>query len=179
MRLQQLITGLVFSLISVSVMAGEARHYWGISNESYAFSEITGLTYKYGYDFSNTWGMEIQYGEATLGNSTLITDFKSYTSLLLRANQHYEKVTLFAVLGYAAADMTLNFASSENSYTGASYGIGMDLWGTKQTAITVAWMRHVAVDSTLDVVAQQVNAIDSVTLGITHHFDFAKSTPRY
>ncbi|MDH5393505.1 MAG: porin family protein [Gammaproteobacteria bacterium] len=177
MRLQQMIIGMIL-LMSLGVLhAGEARHYFGISNETYSIDGLDGISYRYGYDFGNVMSFEVDYSQTEFAApTTTIASLDSITNLMLQFNRRYESVNIYLALGYGTSVMTQVGVPYRSGFNGPAYGAGIELYGSKNTAITFSWLRRLASEE--DPVIPQAE-IDSVRVGIVHHFDFSKTSSRY
>lgn len=176
MRLQRLILGLMLMLPTGLLQAdedGEARHYVGINSESFSKPDVSGMSIKYGYDFGNTFSMELQYGNSGTISTGAVLEIDSFYSLFFRGNKRYGNLTLFALVG--GSSVTFNTTTVlGDEYSGGAYGVGIDMFGSKNTAITLSWMRHVDLDETAP-----LQEVDALTLGLTHHFDISNTVARY
>ncbi|MDH5518335.1 MAG: porin family protein [Gammaproteobacteria bacterium] len=177
MRLQQMIVGMML-LISFGIsQAGEARHYFGISNESYDIEGLSAISYRYGYDVGNVVSFEIDYSQTDFAAPTsTISTLDSATNLMLNFNHRYESVNIYLALGYGSVAMTQPGLIYRDGFNGPAYGVGIELYGSKDTAISFSWLRRLA--SQEDPAIPQAE-VDSVRVGIVHHFDFANTISRY
>ena len=179
MRLQQMIIGMMLLLSFGVSQAGEARHYFGISNESYSITGLDGVSYRYGYDFSNMLSMEIDYSQTDLAAPTTeVLTVDSITNLMFHFNKRYESINVYFALGYGSAAMTQAGNSVKEAYNGASYGVGLELYGSKNTAVSFSWLRRIEATDDPNF-TPPVTKIDVVQIGIVHHFDFGKAVSRY
>ena len=114
----------------------------------------------------------------------------------VRLNLRYEKVTWYAMAGVSTVqvngdyDITNGAASItgtlgnffnltglaatgtfDDSITGSAYGGGMEFYGTRNTAITLSWIRYFD-DS-------DAGALTVASLGFVHHFDWPRTASRY
>lgn len=175
MRLPQMITGMMLLLSFGVSQAEEARHYFGISNESYSFTGLDAVSYRYGYDFSNLVSLEIDYSDTDLAEptSTILT-VDSVLNVMLHFNRRYESINTYFAIGGAQASMTQAAPAGEDTFTGLSYGLGIELYGSKNTAISFQWLRRIIFEDDAS-----ESELDALQIGIIHHFDFAKPSSRY
>lgn len=175
MRLQQMIIGMMLLLSFGVSQAEEARHYIAVSNESYSFTGLDALSYRYGYDFTNMISAEINHSVTNLESPTAtILSVDSITNLMFHFNRRYESITTYFAVGYANATMTQAAPANLALFSGLSYGLGIELYGSKDTAISFAWMRRIVFET-----GSSEKELDSVQIGLLHHFEFAKSVTRY
>lgn len=174
MKLPQLILGML--LLSIGqAQANEARHYFAVANESYSTSGLSALSYRYGYDFSNLLTVEVDHSVTDLTAATGgLQTIDSVTNIMLHFNQRYESINTYFAIGYAQAEMTQTTPAGESSFGGYSYGVGIELYGSKNTAVTFSWMKRIVMDS-----ANSVEELTSTQVGLIHHFDWGKTVSRY
>jgi len=175
MRLQQMIIGMVLILSFGVSQAGETRHYFAVSNESYSIGELEAISYRYGYDFSNLISVELDYSVTDLSEPTAtVLTVDSVASVMLHLNRRYESINTYLAIGGSLATMTMAAPAGEESFSGLAYGVGIELYGSKNTAISFQWLRRIIFDDTAS-----ESELDAVQIGIIHHFDFGKSHNRY
>jgi len=175
MRLQQMIIGMVLLLSFGVSQAGETRHYFAVSNESYSVSELGGISYRYGYDFSNLISVELDYSVSDLSEATAtVLTADSIASVMLHLNRRYESINTYFAIGGSLATMTMAAPAGDDSFSGLAYGVGIELYGSKNTAISFQWLRRIVFDDTAS-----ESELDAVQIGIIHHFDFSKPHSRY
>jgi Outer membrane protein beta-barrel domain len=175
MRIQQMITGMMLLLSFGVSQADEARHFMGFSAVNYSDNDdVTANRYQYGYDFSNLLSLEVNYDDTDLP-SALATEIKINTlaSVMLRFNRRYESINTYFMLGASHRAVTDLATSEKEAITGTSYGVGIELYGSKNTAITFSWSKS---EYKKDGVTTE---LDATTIGLVHHFDFAKPSGRY
>ena len=170
MRIQQLIIGMALFLSLTVAKADDTRHFMGFSTVSFSDSSISSNAYQYGYDFSNLISVEVNVHtpDVTAG-STLSVD--SLASLMLRLNHRYESINTYFVIG--ASNINFTDATTDNSVTGLSYGVGIELYGSKNTAITFSYTTSEYEEGTT------IPDLSTTSIGLVHHFDFGKSSSRY
>lgn len=175
MRIQQMIIGMMLLLsLGVSQAEGEARHYMGIYNDSYSGEEMSGQSYQYGYDFSNLLSMELNYSAPDVtGTTATVLPVDSVGSLMFHFNRRYESITAYFMVGASYIALAASSPFTDELYTGVAYGVGIELYGSKNTAISFTWA---TTEYDLDGFTTDV---DVTRVGLIHHFDFAKSSSRY
>ncbi|MDH5424469.1 MAG: porin family protein [Gammaproteobacteria bacterium] len=174
MRIQQMIIGMMLLLsLGLAQAEGEARHFMGIYSDSYSNDELNANSYQYGYDFSNLISLELNYSAPTVADtSTTLTTVDSLYSLMMRFNKRYESINTYFMIGGSGIAFT-NATAVDESYTGVSYGLGIELYGSRNTAISFTWM------TTEFDEASTIPDLSVTRVGLIHHFDFAKSVGRY
>lgn len=144
---------------------------------------VNGYTFQLGIDVSEYLALEGHVGmtnevEQNLTNGTDYINTKervSYASIIARGNLRFERTTLFGFVGmtYATENGSIDYsiggtpgsADIDEAESSATYGIGVDLYGNKTTAITLKAVRvYKAKDDTQ-------NDIDATMLGITHYIN--------
>jgi len=174
MRLQQMIIGMVLILSFGVSQAGEARHFLGIYNDSYSDDDMSANSYQYGYDFSNLMSLEFNYSAPDVtGDTADVLSVNSLSSLMMRFNYRYESINTYFMVGAAFIDYSVISPASDETETGVSYGVGIELYGSKNTAISFTW-------STSEFEKDgSVAELDTTKIGLIHHFDFGKTYKRY
>lgn len=174
MRLQQMIIGMVLLLSFGVSQADEARHFMGIYSDSYSDDEMSGTSYQYGYDFSNFISLEFNYSAPDVtGDTASVLTVNSLSSVMMRFNHRYESINTYFMVGAALLDYSVVSPASDESETGVSYGVGIELYGSKNTAISFTWTTS---EFEKD---GSVAELDTTRIGLIHHFDFAKTHQRY
>jgi hypothetical protein len=147
---------------------------------------IIGGMFKIGYDFNKVFALEANLGATTTKSYTLVDDqgqeIGDYkvrarnAGVYARVNWRLVNVTLYGLLGVDYYQMIqdinvtgpLGFSDTAKlDKTGLSYGVGVDLFGGSQTALSLNWMQLINEDFYGDGEKTQVNAI---YLGITYYF---------
>jgi len=173
MRLQQMIIGMVLLLSFGVSQAGETRHFFGIYSDDYSDSDLSGESFQYGYDFSNLLSLEVNYSTPDSLDADVKVD--SVSSLMVRFNQRYESINTYFMVGVSQFVTTDLIAPVEKeSLEGVSYGFGLELYGSKNTAISFTWSKN-----EYDTDAGGKVDVDITRIGLIHHFDFGKSHGRY
>lgn len=174
MRIQQMIIGMMLLLSFGVSQAEEARHFMGFSTVSYSDGDVSANRYQYGYDFSNLVSIEVNYDDTDVeGTTATVLEIDTLASIMLRFNRRYESINTYFMLGASQLSITDLSTTQEESFSGLSYGVGIELYGSKNTAITFTWTRSEYEDG------GTVEEMDATTIGLVHHFDFAKASSRY
>jgi len=174
MRIQQMIIGMMLLLSFGVAQAGEARHFMGIYDDSYSDSEMSGNSYQYGYDFSNLISLEVNYSSPDVtGTTASAITMDSLSSVMLRFNNRYESINAYFMIGAAHVIYSTLSPAAEVAETGLSYGVGIELYGSKNTAISFTWTT-----SEFET-GSQVAELDTTRVGLIHHFDFSQKVSRY
>ncbi|MCK5334583.1 MAG: hypothetical protein KAQ67_00395 [Gammaproteobacteria bacterium] len=176
MRIQQMIIGMML-LLSFGVSQadeGEARHFMGISSVSYSDDEMSGNSYQYGYDFSNLISIEMNVSTPdVVGTTATLLTVDTLASIMLRFNKRYESINTYFMIGASYLAFTTVLPVVESDYTGLSYGVGIELYGSKNTAITFTYTKSEYEEGT------SIADLTTTSVGLVHHFDFAKPRSRY
>lgn len=179
-----LLAVVLVSTISTRLSAAEASHFYiGINATGYTFDiKNSGTTYGsnsgaalgLGYDLNNILAIEANYispGVFTrTGGSDENIDYGA--SLLGRANLRFQKTTVFFLGG--ATKLGVTNASYDD--TGLAYGMGIDFYGLKNTALTLKYVNYFDSETT---VGSNAVKLDGISLGFTHYFDTPRFSSRY
>lgn len=172
MRIQQLIIGMALFLSLGAAKADETRHFMGFSTVSFSDANISSNAYQYGYDFSNLISVEVNLHTPEISGAAAATlNVDLLASVMLRLNHRYESINTYFVIG--ASNINFTDATTDNNVTGLSYGVGIELYGSKNTAITFSYTVSEYEEGT------SVPELKTTSVGLVHHFDFGKSTSRY
>jgi hypothetical protein len=144
---------------------------------------LNGGAVKIGYDIARFFAIEGHLG-ATIpedyyrfnNQGRIIGDYSvrsEHAALYARGNWRLRNVILYGTIGYGYYGMVVNEKiegqyditySSEQS--GLTYGFGMDLFGSRRTALTLSWSKLINEESESDGKLD----VDAVFLGITYYF---------
>jgi hypothetical protein len=141
-------------------------------------------TFQLGYDLSKYLALEGHFGttsdfEDDWTDTTGPTDYHTtlrttYASVVARGNLRFDKTTLFGFVGMSYLDQhgrvkatgaVTGTASVDESRPGATYGLGIDLYGNKTTAITLKWAKVFRATKEDD------DDLDATMIGITHYLE--------
>ena len=174
MRFSQMIIGMMLLLSFGVSQAGEARHFFGIYESNYSDSEMNGNSFQYGYDFSNTFSVEFNYSDPDVtGTTASAISVDALGSLMMRYNVRYESINTYFMVGVGYVDYSVLSPASDELETGVTYGFGIELYGSKNTAVSFTWSTSEFEED------GSVAELDTTRVGLIHHFDFAKSASRY
>lgn len=179
---------LVFLTPTMSYAAGrfyrEGDFYtvFNLTNfKDFGAGNTNGYTIQAGYDLSKYLALEGHIGMAneidqteTSGTDYVTTTVRSaYASLVARGNLRFDKTTVFAFVGMTYRTLngdqeysiggTPGTAKIDESESGATYGIGIDLFGSKTTALTLKAVRVYKTKK------DDFEDIDAAMFGITHY----------
>ncbi|MDH5181324.1 MAG: porin family protein [Gammaproteobacteria bacterium] len=181
---------ILFALLAVTmagqVQAAESPLYFGIGVTDYAIDgtgdvSLNGYTGYVGIDLDNIFGLEGVYMNSdTLSDPGGSGNIKlNYAGMgLLRFNLRYNHLTLYLFGGYYLAEIgaTINFGTLSSTTaletSGYVYGGGIDLFGTKDTALSVRWYK------TADKDESDFNTT-TLSIGLHIYYDVPKVFNRY
>ena len=188
----RIIIGILLTIFaSTSFAQGTSFRGWyfggGLINHQFKDQDerITGAVMKFGYDVTNFLAIEA-HGGATI-EETLYREEGSYkvraehAGIYARANWRLTNVTLYGLAGYGYYKAISDFTSDTDSFydgsaerkeKGLSYGIGLDLFGSRRTAASLSWMQLINEKDEFD---SELN-VQAIYLGITHYFKPQKTT---
>ena len=171
----------IFALLAATTaQAKESPFYFGFDVGDFAyeesgtgadvFNDADGISIRIGYDLNNYLAVE--------GQLVSTDDFESSTastlslgttaSLFARANLRFQRATIFARGGITR--VTSGNASDEDF----GYGIGIDFYGTKNTALTLMSTKYyVAKNNGLE------TDYNAMTFGVTYYFGLPRISKRY
>ena len=146
----------------------------GVYSDNYSDSEMSGNSYQYGYDYSNLISLEINYSSPDVtGTTASAITMDSLSSVMLRINNRYESINTYFMIGAAHIMYSTLSPVADVAETGLSYGVGIELYGSKNTAISFTW------STTEFETGSQVESLDTTRIGLIHHFDFGQKVSRY
>lgn len=189
MPLIKVLTILALSVLSItSAFAENSPMYFGFSYgktktktvntfaaKTPANASMHGAVVKLGYDINNWIGFEGQLSNTTTHYQPAQTYSVKVEYIALaaaRLNLRYDHFTVFALggAGYARVRETSQGTAHTVTKIAPAFGVGIDLYGSKSTAITLSYIKYL--DST------KVN-LSSVQLGFTFYFDKPEISRRY
>lgn len=152
-------------------------------------ANIVGGLFKIGYDINKFIGLEAHAGATTTKRYIVVDqqgqeigDYKKrgrHVALYGRANWHFTNITLYGLLGVdyyrIIEDVNIPGSFSDKSSigkTGLSYGVGVDLFGNSQTALSLNYMQLINKDFYGD---GDKTKVDAIHLGITYYFTLQKT----
>lgn len=168
-------------LLPTYTTASESRLYMGLDYGEYAYdlggvagtyTDESGYSVRLGFDLNNILALEghlIKPGSFrySVGSATQKFDFGA--SLYLRANMRLERVT-----GYLLGGATY---LKDNAFdnTEVAYGAGLDLYATKNTALTLSYIVNYDGETT----SGNEEKVSSVNFGFIMYLDPPKFSSRY
>ena len=170
--------------IPTQLNAAEASHFYiginasnltfDIENTSSTFGSNSSAALVLGYDINNIVAVEASYISPGIFSRTGGSDEDiSYgASLFARANLRFERTTLFFLGG--ATKLGVTNASYDD--TGLAYGMGIDFYGLKNTALTLKYANFFDSETTT---GNNAVKLDGISLGFTHYFDTPRFSNRY
>lgn len=127
--------------------------------------DLGALTFQYGMDINEMLGMEFRFGFGLQDDSLLGVNLslENYYGLYLKPKYRMDAVQLYALFGYASAELELSFQGESMSADddGFSYGFGLEYFFNDTTAVTVEYMQLIN-DSDYD--------SPSFNLGVNYYF---------
>ena len=172
MRLGKLLCTASILLMSANVFADSPRSYFGIFISDAQFdpdkganTDFVNLNFKLGYDLSSYLGAELRVGSNATTDNNKVSD-TSYAAALVRGDIPLKHVNLYGLVGFGA--VTADTPSFDDSYSDLAYGLGIEMFGTKNTAFSIEYVQY-GVD----------DIYKTLGVGIVHHFDWPKVHPKY
>jgi hypothetical protein len=170
MRLGKLLALLLLLLPGTAVIADQSRQYFGVVGSDAQFDPDKGKTedlgdlrVKLGYVVNRFVGVELHMGGAVSGDNDTSSDQKlGYVAPLLRATLPFNRVNLYGLLGLAS--VRGEFAGDyDDHYSDIAFGAGIELYGTRNTALTFEYMRY-GID----------DIYKTMGVGIVHYFEWPR-----
>jgi len=173
---------LIIILLSVPTRAyaQNPRFYAGLDYSSFKLKEISGVNLKggklrLGFDINNYLALEGHAGASGADtDETTGLDYKiNYmASTFIRGNLRFNRFTVYALAGWSLAEARVSgltgAVSEDKTYNaGASYGGGMDFYGSKNTAITLSYIQYNKVE------------MSAFSVGFVHYFAVSSLDKRY
>ena len=171
------VVALTFAFVS-KASADNSPMYFGLGIADYEFegSPITmdGYYLNYGIDIGNYFAIEgiiansSQYENAA---ASLTSEIDYYGALYGRFNLRYDHVTLYVMAGYATVSTTTTVSGTafETEDSGVTYAVGIDLYGTQNTALTIRYY---------DYLDEDIHAT-GINIGLNFYFDVPRIHKRY
>jgi len=130
---------------------------------------MSNLNLRLGYHFADFFAVESHLGWGSDNTGVLLKSPNSrYASLFLRLNLPFERVNVYLLAGgsYFETDVVTTTAAKQGNETSPAYGLGIELFGNRDTALTLELARY------LDSATQ--DRYDSVGVGFVTHFDWPR-----
>ncbi len=154
-------------------LAERPPQYWGVSLGQFELDDAGGnvtdtvnLGLQAGYKFTRFLGIEARGGfESGDTSGALDEPDLQYGGGFVRLDLPYERVNVYLLLGGGQVNYdTVNGNVSESGPAGA---IGIELFGSERSAVSLEYVRYAGDDTTYD----------GLSLGFVHHFNWA--VPRF
>ncbi len=122
-------------------------------------ADLTNFELRFGYFFGDFLGVELRGGRGDDGDtSPLESPTLTHADAYVRLNLPFEDINIF-FLGGASA-ISYDHAAGDVSESGPSAGLGIELYGTDRTALTLSYMTRAD------------DAYEGFNIGLMHHFEF-------
>jgi len=177
-----LIRTLIFTILTLAfagtAQAGSSPMYFGLGIADYSAegndTTADGIFLNFGIDIGNYFAIEAVAANSDRYESTTTGDYAEidyYAALYGRFNLRYDHLTLYLMAGYATLSATTSFYGTDDTYedSGLTYAAGIDLYGTKNTAISVRYYDYIDEDS----------HITGINIGLNFYFDVPRINKRY
>lgn len=175
MRIGRAIALLTLLLTGTS-WAEAPRQYFGLSGSDALFvpengqkEDLGNINAKLGYQVNSFVGVELHMGQSVSTSSTNIDNPSlGYVSPMLRLTLPYDRVNIYSLFGLASVRADLPSNANDN-YSDFSMGLGLELYSSKRTALSLEYMRY-GVDDTYK----------TFGLGVVHYFEWPSvRNPRF
>jgi len=130
---------------------------------------MSNLNLRLGYHVADFFAVEGHVGWGSDNTGVLLKSPNSrYASLFLRFDLPFDQVNLYLLAGgsYFETDVVTATAAKQGNETSPAYGLGIELFGNRDTALTLEMARY------LDSATQ--DRYDSVGIGFVTHFDWPR-----
>lgn len=169
------------AFLALGTTANASDAHWFVDLNAWQFDQsggddLTGLALDLGYDLNNYFTLQTRAGrtESTDVGANLDYRIDYYLGAYLRFNLRYNHLTVYALGGYSyfkEGGSAVQGAGVKDSEYGGAGGMGLALFGSEDTAITLEYLRHVLADSDQDV--------NTIHVGLLHHFGLRRPSKRY
>lgn len=150
---------------------------------------LKGVVLKAGYDINNFLAIEGHVGGTIKESYSLYNDQGQeglghdirgeHAGLYGRVNWRLRNFTLYGLVGYGYYNLVEDFylagfidQSFNTDATGLSYGVGVDLFGSSRTALSINWMQLINEETEFDFTLD----VSAAYIGITYYFTPQKTT---
>lgn len=155
-------------------LAERPPQYWGVSVGTFDLddtngnvTEITNAGFQLGYQSLSFLGAELRGGFESGDTSGALDDPSlAYGGVFARLQIPYERVNVYALVGGGSVSFD-NGAGSGEIHSGPAGGIGIEIFGSERSALSLEYIRYSSDDTTYD----------GLSLGFVHHFNWA--VPRF
>lgn len=161
--------------------------YFGLSASSFDFERkgtgghsynTHGYLAKVGYDLGPNLAVEGRMGvgdKSSQDAASLRMEAQRIVGAYVRLTLPLDKVKLYALGGYGAVNTKAELVGTEThtkELKGTSYGVGIEIYGNRTTALTAEYMRYASEQTFTDATLGLDNKFDvnAVSFGFVHHF---------
>ena len=116
---------------------------------------------KMGYRYGRFWGAEVHLGQDYSRDRSVGSDGVQYAAALLRGNLPFDRINVYGLLGLASVNADV--ANIDGSYTNGAAGIGIELYGSRDTAIAFELVQYGFDDR-----------YNTASIGLVHHFNWPR-----
>ncbi|MDQ7074262.1 MAG: porin family protein [Gammaproteobacteria bacterium] len=130
---------------------------------------MSNLNLRLGYHFADYLAVEGHVGWGSDNTGVLLKSPNSrYASLFLRLDLPYDRVNLYLLAGgsYFESDVATTTAIKKGNETSPAYGVGIELFGNRDTALTLEISRYL--QNTVE------DRYDSIGVGFVTHFGWPR-----
>lgn len=139
----------------------------------YALGDYLGVEARVGFTRDNNWVLRDDTGTRLLAGDIEAEHFESI--LIKTGFSPADRVKLYLLGGYSKARIDLDVSepyswSPKKTLSGASYGVGIEFYGTERTALNLEWIRLLDDKVKIDEDVKIDAIFNSVNIGIISHF---------
>jgi len=150
-------------------LAERPPQYWGVSLGQFELDDAQGnvtdtvnIGLQAGYKFTSYVGLELRGGfESGDTSGALDQPDLRYGGGFVRFDLPYERVNVYLLLG--GGQVSFDRASGDVSESGPAGGIGIELFGSERSAVSLEYINYSSDDITYD----------GISIGFVHHFGWA------
>jgi len=181
---------LALALGCTSVYAADdmdsANWYVGVGASSFDFERsgagshsynTDGYVVKLGYDLGSYLSVEGRVGTSDSSGADgagLKMEGRTISAAYVRLNLPINKVNLYVMGGYASVNVQADLAGVKQSkeLKGSSYGFGIELFGSRTTALSAEYVRYVNKQKFTNTTLGLDNDFDmnAISFNVVHHF---------
>lgn len=139
---------------------------------------VNGFTFQAGYDIASWLALEGHLGLSDDASQTIsgttVKVHASYASIVGRFNLRFDRTTVYGFVGTTYLQMNGNVSGAttgtiDESDTGATYGVGVDLYGSENAAITFKATRVFHPANKNSSSAKITTDVDTTMFGFTYY----------
>lgn len=150
-------------------LAERPPQYWGVSLGTFELDDASGnvtdttnVSLQGGYKFTSFLGLEVRGGfESGDTSGALDAPDLTYGGGFVRFDIPYERINVYFLLG--GGQVSYDTASGNVSESGPAGGVGIELFGSERSAVSLEYINYSSDDTTYD----------GISLGFVHHFEWA------